>query len=590
MPHLKLGDILINQETITVEQLEQALSVQKQKPGRVGEILIGLGFVTEDDIASALGSQLGLPFYSSENVDKLTPNQSDALEKIVPVDFAKKNTILPLALNGTSLTCAVSDPLDLLMLDNLRRITSCDINLVIATSDSIVSSLNTFYFMEDSNNSDNSAQTSMLDAAVESSYDGSDKEEFASVTNSSASGSAELSLDKLIAKAGEAPVIKLVDLIIRQAIDEGASDIHIEPFENKINLRYRIDGKLYNIPPPAPHLHLAIVSRIKILSKLDIAEKRMPQDGAISAKLENRTVDIRISSIPTVWGEKVVMRILDKGKVPLELTGLGFTPKQIEAIRTALTSPYGLFYITGPTGSGKSTSLYAAVNEMIDPSKNIVTCEDPVEFKIEGLNQVSVRNDIGLTFATALKSFLRQDPDIIMVGETRDIETASICVRAALTGHFVLSTLHTNDAASAITRLIDIGVPNYLITPSLSMVMAQRLARKLCPKCKEPYEPDSKEHNGQEFRADLIYRGKGCEACKNTGYSGRVVVAECMIVTSKLRSLIAQGAKYTELFDQARKDGMETIYETGIRKVEEGITSFDEVCRISADSGQGHDE
>ena len=314
-------------------------------------------------------------------------------------------------------------------------------------------------------------------------------------------------------------------------------------------------------------------------------KKRLPQDGAISAKLENRTVDIRISTIPTVWGEKVVMRILDKGAVPLELTYLGFTKKQIETIRQALSLPHGLFYITGPTGSGKSTSLYASVNEMIDPSKNILTCEDPVEYKIEGINQVSARPDIGLTFGVALKAFLRQDPDIIMVGETRDLETASICVRAALTGHFVLSTLHTNDAASAITRLIDIGVASYLISPSLVLIMGQRLARKLCPKCKEPYEPDPAEHGGQTFRTDLIYRPGGCESCKNTGYKGRVVVAETLLVDGKIRSLIARNAKYTEILDAARKNGMETIYESGIRLAELGSTSYEEVTRVSADAG-----
>ncbi len=590
MAHLKVGDILLTQNILTSEQLEEALNIQKQKGTRIGDVLIELGYVSEDQIAMALGAQLGLPFYTSENADMLTPKADQNLHKIIPGDFAKKNMILPLSINDNVLTCAVADPLDLLMLDNASHITNHEINLVISTPSCIGNSIDTFYFSETESLADeetNKQKVSLLDAAVESSYAQTEESFDKGSSSSGDSASAELSLEKLVEKAGEAPVIKLVDLIIRQAIDERASDIHIEPFETKINLRYRIDGKLYNIPPPAPHLHLAIVSRIKILSKLDIAEKRLPQDGAISAKLENRTVDIRVSTVPTVWGEKVVMRILDKGAVPLELTGLGFTKDQIESIRKALNAPYGLFYITGPTGSGKSTSLYASVNEMVDPSKNIVTCEDPVEYKIEGINQVSVRNEIGLSFATALKAFLRQDPDIIMVGETRDIETASICVRAALTGHFVLSTLHTNDAASAVTRLIDIGVPNYLITPSLIMVMAQRLARKLCPECKEAYEPDPTEHNGQKFRADLIYRPKGCEKCKNTGYIGRAVVAEVLEIDDKIRAIIARGGKYTEIFDQARKNGMETIYDTGIRLVERGITSFEEVCRISADAGQG---
>src|SRR3990167_5971321 len=373
----------------------------------------------------------------------------------------------------------------------------------------------------------------MLDRAVEKSYTQGKDDRAIALAKEGQGDTAELSLDKLIAKAEEAPTRRSSDLIIRQAIDERASDIHIEPFENKIALRYRIDGKLYSIPPPAAYLHLPIVSRIKILAKLDIAEKRLPQDGAISAKLENRMVDLRISTIPTVWGEKVVMRILDKGAVPLDLTNLGFDSVQLEKIRKALLVPYGLLFVTGPTGSGKSTTLYAALHETLDPRKNIITAEDPVEFKIEGINQLAVRTEIGLTFATALRAFLRQDPDIIMVGEVRDLETAQICVRAALTGHFVLSTLHTNDSASAITRLLDIGIETYLLTPSLSIVLAQRLARRLCPKCKEPYEPRLEQHGGIKFKSDIIYRAKGCAECNQSGYKGRVVVSELLVVDRK---------------------------------------------------------
>ena len=579
MSRLKLGEILIKQGVITEDQLNAAIKAQQKTKERIGEILLKSGIITEGDMALALGTQLGIPYYSPENLDLLKSNLDQNLDKIVPIDFAKKNNVLPLALNLNSLTCAVSDPLDLLMLDNLRRITGCDINLVVATKTDIDHEINNFYFSENKA----SGKTSMLNQAVESSYLQTEEPSFVTAPQTQGSATAELSLDKLIEKAGEAPVIKLVDLIIRQAIDERASDIHIEPFENKIFLRYRIDGHLYNIPPPAPHLNLPIVSRIKILSKLNIAEKRLPQDGALSARLENRNVDIRVSTVPTIWGEKVVMRILDKEAVPLQLTNLGFTAKQIESIRKALSSPYGLFFITGPTGSGKSTTLYAAVNELVDPTKNILTVEDPVEYKIEGINQVAVKSDIGLTFAVALKAFLRQDPDIIMVGEIRDLETASICVRAALTGHFVLSTLHTNDAASAITRLTDIGVEHYLLTPSLVMIMGQRLARRLCTKCKEPYEPTPEEHGKIQFKSDLIYRAKGCEDCKSTGYKGRIVVAEVLSVGDEIRALIAKGANSTEIKDAARKNGMETIFESGLHLVEKGETSFDEVCRISVE-------
>lgn len=578
MTHLKIGEILINEGVITEDQLSSAIETQqKNKGGRLGETLILLKYITEEQMSSALGSQLGLPYYSKENEDLLKPQTGQKLDQILPSDFARKNYVLPLANDSNFLTCAVVDPLDLLMIDNLRRLTNCDIKLVVATKSCLTKAINDFYFKDMKAD----GRGTLLDQAVQSSYV-ADK---TSTSNpgqpmSSIGATAELSIDKLIEKAEEAPVVKLVDLIIRQAIDERGSDIHIEPFDNKIILRYRIDGELYNIPPPAPHLHLPIISRIKILAKLDIAEKRLPQDGAISANLEDRKVDLRVSTIPTVWGEKVVMRILDKSAVPLELTGLGFDDKQIRSIRSALESPYGLFFVTGPTGSGKSTTLYAAVNETIDPKKNVLTIEDPVEYKVDGINQVSVKADIGLTFAVALKAFLRQDPDVIMVGETRDLETASICVRAALTGHFVLSTLHTNDAASAITRLIDIGVPSYLLTPSLVLIIGQRLARRLCQKCKEPYE--SSEQEGEvKFKSDLIYRAKGCESCNNTGYKGRAVVCEVLTFNDDIRKLVAQDASHAQIRDAARKNGMNTIFESGLRLVDEGITSYEEVCRVS---------
>ena len=579
MQHLKLGEILIKQGLITENQLSKAIEHQRKEKGRIGEILIKLGIITEENMSAALGSQLGIPYYTSENIDLLKPQEDQDLDKLLPVEFAKKHCVLPVSKHLNSLTCAVPDPLDLLLLDNLRRVTGHEINLVIAPQSAVISAIDRFYFQD---GSPVDSKPTLLSDAVQKSYQR--KDDGSQETPEKTSAATELSLDKLIAKAEEAPVIKLVDLIIRQAIDERASDIHIEPFDNKINLRYRIDGHLYSLPPPAPHLHLPIVSRIKILARLDIAEKRLPQDGAISAKLEDRTVDLRVSTVPTVWGEKVVLRILDKGAIPLELASLGFDSKQVDALRKAISAPYGLFLVTGPTGSGKSTSLYAAVNETIDPTKNILTVEDPVEYKLDGINQVAVKPDIGLTFATTLKAFLRQDPDIIMVGETRDLETASICVRAALTGHFVLSTLHTNDAASAITRLMDIGIPGYLLTPSLVAIMGQRLARRLCQKCKEPYEPSPDQHGGVTFKSDLIYRPKGCEKCKNTGYKGRIVVAEVLLVDDEIRSLISQEATSDKIRDCARKNGMATIFDSGIKIAEKGQTSFDEVCRISVDA------
>ncbi len=576
MAHFKLGEILLKQGLITDAQLTEAITKQKEEKGRIGEVLVKLGFVREEDIAAALGTQLGIPFTSSSS-ELLTPKTDQLLDKLIPYDFAQKNCVLPLTKNLSVLTCAVADPLDLIMLDNLKRLTACHLNLIISTRSVLLKAINQFYLSSKVGGD----KATLLDQAVQKTYSPESKSDTAATVEVS-SASAELSIDKLIAKAGEAPVIKLVDLILRQAIDERASDIHIEPFKDKIFLRYRIDGKLYHIPPPAPHLQLAIVSRIKILAKLDIAEKRLPQDGAISAKLEDRVVDLRISTIPTVWGEKVVMRILDKAAVPLQLTNLGFDASQIEKVRKAVQMPYGLLFVTGPTGSGKSTTLYATLNETIDPKKNIVTAEDPVEYKMEGVNQVAVKPEIGLTFASALRAFLRQDPDIIMVGEVRDLETAQICVRAALTGHLVLSTLHTNDSASAVTRLLDIGIEPYLLTPSLIAVIAQRLARKLCPKCKEPYEPTPDLLTQFKFKADLIYRAKGCDDCNHTGYRGRLVLGEVMTVDEEIRELIARRSGYSQIKDAARKNGMDTLFESGLKKVEEGITSLDEILSVTS--------
>ncbi|HOW36249.1 MAG TPA: ATPase, T2SS/T4P/T4SS family [Candidatus Omnitrophota bacterium] len=572
MSYLKLGQILIKQGLITEEQLNSAITAQKQEPGRIGEILIKLGIIKEEDIVAALGKQLALP-YASRSSGLLTPQPDQQLENLITKDFAHKNLVLPLSRNLNSLTCAVFDPLDLLMIDNLKKITGCEINLVLATRSDIVRAIEDFY---------SNTQQTMLGEAVQNTYGAhAPTASFAETVSADSTEEPELSLDKLIARAEEAPVVKLVDLIIRQAIDERASDVHIEPYKNRINLRYRIDGSLYEIPPPARHLHLPIISRIKILAKLDIAEKRLPQDGAIMVKLEDRAVDLRISTVPTIWGEKVVMRILDQSAVPLSLSHLGFEPKQLELIRKAIKSPYGLFFVTGPTGSGKSTTLYAALNECADPHKNIITIEDPVEFRIDGINQVNVKPDIGLTFASALRSFLRQDPDTIMVGEVRDLETAQICVRAALTGHFVLSTLHTNDAASAVTRLLDIGIESYLLMPSLVLILAQRLARKLCPKCKEAYEPTPEQLGGLKLKADLIYRAKGCAECNQTGYRGRVCVAETMAIDSTIRGMVSSQASYVQIKDAARKNGMDTLFESGIKKVEAGVTSLEEILSVT---------
>ncbi len=562
--YLRLGEILINEGIITQEQLDKAIKAQQKQGGRIGENLIKLGLVTEQDIVVALGKQLSIPYVTAGS-ELLKSSGDIGLDLLVPKNFALKNLVIPLSKNLNSLTVAIYDPLDVILIDNIRKMTNCEVNLIVATKSDIEKAIENFYGKRD-----------LLKQAVKDSYRISDAlvEEYDTPDE-------ELSIDRLIARAEEAPVVKLVDLILRQAIDERGSDIHLEPFKNRISLRYRVDGVLLEIPPPAKHLHLPIVSRIKILSKLDIAEKRLPQDGGFSVKMKDRTVDFRVSIIPTIYGEKAVLRILDKGKMQLELSSLGFEKAQLESIEKAIRYPYGLIFVTGPTGSGKSTTLYGILNEIKDPKFNIITIEDPVEYKMEGINQVQIKPEIGLTFASALRSFLRQDPDIMMVGEVRDLETAQICIRSALTGHLVLSTLHTNDASSAITRLIDIGIEPFLLMPSLQLIVAQRLVRKLCPDCKEPYEPTDEERKRFNLGKDLIYKLKGCERCNHIGYKGRLCVAEILSFNDVIRGAIVEGVNSQKIRELGCANGMVTLAESAMLKVREGVTSLEEALSAS---------
>ena len=564
----KLGEILLKERLITEADLQKAMEVQKKEKTRLGETLINLGIITEKDIVVALAKQLSIP-YASYSKGVLKPAEDQNLKKILPEEYARRHTLLPISKHLNSLTVAFMDPMDLITIDNLKRMTGCDINPIIATKSDLQRAIEEFYGKED-----------LLKDAISDSYE---LEEF-KVERESIEES--LSLDELIARAEEAPVVKLVDLILMQAIKDRASDIHIEPFKSKINIRYRIDGVLYEIPPPASNLLSAIISRIKILSNLDIAERRLPQDGAFFVKVENKGIDIRVSTIPAIYGEKVVMRILDKTATPLDLGQLGFNPQELENFRKAIKSPHGLILITGPTGSGKTTTLYAALNEIKSPHKNISTVEDPVEYKLEGINQVQIRPSIGLTFANALRAFLRQDPDIIMVGEVRDMETAQICIRASLTGHLVLSTLHTNDAPSAVSRLMDIGIEPYLISSSLIMVGAQRLVRRLCPECKEAYETTAVLIKDFGIKQELLYKPKGCDRCSHTGYRGRVAIYEIIIVNDKLRELISRGATLGDIKNAVKEMAIKSLLEAGIKKAEEGITSIEEVLSITMMAGE----
>ncbi len=556
---LRLGEILIKEGLLTQAQLDEALRFQKLSGRTIGDIVIDRGFIKEDDLANTLAKQLDIPFVSIRD-GSLSPSKNDNFEKLIPQSFARTQMVIPLSKHLQSLTVALANPLDLLAIDNLKKITGYDINPVIATKGDIRKVISKFYGSKD-----------LLEEAVDSSYDIEDNREVISVVES------RESLEDVVSKAEGAPVIKLVNLLLIQAVKEKASDIHIEPFREKINVRFRVDGILHKIAPPSQHLLPALISRVKILSKMDIAEKRLPQDGGFTVKIEDRLIDFRVSVVPTIFGEKAVIRILDKESIAFELDTLGFTQEDLSLFKKSIAKPYGLIFITGPTGSGKSTTLYSALNHIVTPKKNILTIEDPVEYQISGINQTQIKPSIGLTFAEGLHSFLRQDPDIIMVGEVRDLETAAICIRASLTGHLVLSTLHTNDASSAVTRLIDIGIEPYLVASSLLLIMAQRLVRKLCPKCKRPVKMPEDIARHYNISKHDIFAADGCDFCKNTGYKGRIAIHEILLVSQELRQLIANRADISQIRDMAKRNGMKTLPENGLVKVVEGVTSIDEV-------------
>ena len=562
----KIGDILVAEGMITSEQVKEAINLQEKDKGKLGEILIKLGYVTEEQIVIALSKQLSIPYVTLSS-GKLKPAVDQNLEDVIPYDFAIRNLVLPLSRKFNSLTVVLFNPLDLMLLDNLKKLAAGDINPVIATKSDILKGIETFY-----------GKDKIFREAMEAAVTGEDSAGDNIVTTDEN----DLSLDKMIAQAEEAPVVKLVDLIVRQAIEESASDIHLEPQHDKFTLRYRIDGVLYEMPSPAPSLYMPMVSRIKILSKMDIAEKRLPQDGGFMVKIGVRLIDLRVSSLPTIYGEKIVMRILDKSRVPLELAKLGFMPQELELIRKGFAAAFGLVLLTGPTGSGKSTTLYAGLNELKSTAKNVLTVEDPVEYRMDGINQVQVKPDIGLTFASALRCFLRQDPDIILVGEVRDMETAEICIRSALTGHLVLSTLHTNDAPSTITRLVDIGIPPYLVTASLRLIVAQRLVRKLCSACKEPYEIKAEDLPKEvKLVSPIIYKAKGCDKCNFIGYRGRSVIDEVILMDEDMRELVHKNATPPEIMALAKKKGTFSLLESGVKRVEEGITSLEEIISVA---------
>ncbi|PIV12547.1 MAG: type II secretion system protein GspE [Candidatus Omnitrophica bacterium CG_4_9_14_0_2_um_filter_43_12] len=556
---LKLGEMLKEAGLLTEEQIQAALKEQKRKKSPIGDIFVELGFISEKDIAETLAIQLEVPFVSGDH-GLLKPRQDQDLGNVLPHDVARQYNVLPLSRDNNVLTVAITDPSDLMSIDNLRSVTNCEISPVIATKIDIKKAQDEFY-----------GEQTLLRDAVEDTYKIENIE-----TIDTESGPERTSLDESQAMAEAAPAVKIVDLILLEAIKSRASDIHIEPFEKHLSVRYRIDGELYEVAPPSQQLTSAIVSRFKIMSKMDIAEKRLPQDGAFSLKIGPKIVDFRVSTLPTIFGEKIVIRLLDKASIMFKLEDMGFGGKMLEYYRQAVNRPYGLIFITGPTGSGKSTTLYATLREIATPDKNVITIEDPVEYRLDGINQMQVKTNIGLTFASGVRTSLRQDPDIILVGEVRDLETAQSCVRAALTGHLVLSTLHTNDAASSIVRLKDFGIEPFLIGSSLILIEAQRLVRRLCQKCREPYQP-SKEEKEKFNLADTIYKSKGCPECRKSGYKGRIGIYEVLFMTPAIKELVYTNATTVEIKKKAQEEGMASLLFDGISKVNSGLTSMEEV-------------
>lgn len=561
----KLGEMLVKDKVINQVDLDVALKRQDQEGTSLGRILVEMGLTTEEGIAAALGRHLNVPFITLSHYEI----DQQVLQSI-PEEIVRKYKIVPVDKTGDTLTIALSDPSNIYLLDELRLLTKCQIIPVISFESDIMEAINRYYKDKAANFDEMLKDITDQDMEVV-------KEE--QIEEASAEEEKESDEDLEI-KVDDAPVIQLVNLIVSEAIKARASDIHIEPQEKTIRLRYRIDGHLQEMTPPPKKFQNAIISRIKILSELDIAEKRLPQDGRFKVKIQNRSIDFRVSTCPTPSGEKIVMRILDRGNLMLNLTDLGFDSHILGKFEGEIRKPWGMVLVTGPTGSGKSTTLYSALATVNDPRKNIITIEDPIEYQLKGITQVQARPEIGLTFAEGLRCFLRQDPDIIMVGEIRDLETAEIAVKSALTGHLVLSTLHTNDAPSSINRLTNMGVEPFLVTASVNMIVAQRLVRRICENCKEEYTPTSevivtlgiKDTTGVKF-----YRGLGCDKCRMTGYKGRVALYEIMLVSDKIRDLIIEGISSSHLKKAAIEEGMETLRQAGIRKVTEGKTTIEEV-------------
>src|SRR6201988_1593975 len=565
----RLGEILIKENLITSDQLQQALAHQKANGGRLGTCLMKLGFISDDEITGVLSRQYGVP---SINLKFYEVDAS--VIKLIPQDTAVRYQIVPLSRVGSTLTIAMTDPTNVFAMDDIKFMTGFNVEPVVASETAIAEAISKFYGEAES---EEQLTKVMKDLTGDENAD-----------LELAAEEQEISLAEMEGAAEEAPIIKLVNLILTDAVKRGASDIHIEPYEKEIRVRLRIDGILQTVMNPPMRLRDAIISRIKIMAKLDISEKRLPQDGRIMIKYRKdgkiKDLDFRVSTIPTLYGEKIVMRLLDKENLRLDMTKLGFEPDSLTKFEKAILRPYGMVLVTGPTGSGKTNTLYSSISRLNTPETNIMTAEDPVEFQLAGINQVQMKDQIGLNFAAALRAFLRQDPNIILVGEIRDFETAEIAVKAALTGHLVLSTLHTNDAPSTISRLMNMGIEPFLVATSVNLICAQRLVRRICTNCKEQLELPAQTLLDAGFTREEIPKteisvGKGCGTCNKTGYKGRVGLYEVMEINDELRELILVGASALELKKKAMDNGMLTLRRSGLTKVAAGLTTIEEVLR-----------
>jgi type IV pilus assembly protein PilB len=564
----RLGELLVRENLITLQQLQRAQENQRKSGGRLGFNLTKLGYIEETELTAFLSKQYGVPSINLSEFE-IDPD----VIKLVPREVAEKHQVIPVNRAGASLIVAMADPSNIFAIDDLKFLTGYNIEVVVASDGAIRETIDRYYAQEEQASELNYDEV-MAEFDEDEIEVGGDDE--------------QLNVVDLERSAEDAPVVKLVNLILIDAIKKGASDIHIEPYEKDFRVRYRIDGVLYEMMKPPVRLKNAITSRMKIMSQLDIAERRLPQDGRIKLKLgKGREMDYRVSCLPTLFGEKIVLRLLDKGNLQLDMTKLGFDPKPLASFKTAIKRPYGMVLVTGPTGSGKTTTLYSALSELNKSTVNISTAEDPVEYNLHGINQVQMHEDIGLNFAAALRSFLRQDPDIIMVGEIRDFETAEIAVKAALTGHMVLSTLHTNDAPSTVSRLLNMGIEPFLVTASVNLILAQRLARRICSDCKQPIDvPESAlldiQVNPKDVGNFQVFKGQGCATCSETGYKGRVAVYEVMDFSEELKEFVINGASAAEIKGEAIRLGMQTLRMAAVAKLKEGLTTIEEITRVSA--------